>query len=277
MATPDILVDETGLVWQTHSPALVDRHHARRAKANFPEYLVRNLGYIRVRLRPKRRSAQVAFRSSAVTAQSILSVADFLLKNPADQYIVQRVHDNPTLIHVEAVEDVVSVLVDQTDNEFRRPRFFNQNLSLERIAQHGPKSVFHPLLDAWIKSSGDLDTARASGIKFDDADRKYLSRNVGGYPEFHEIGSGFTALRSVAVSAKNIAIDDLPDREYGAWVSDSLLATEYFRLPKYELMEATVRIPGEAPFRSRYERLLLPWKAKGEIFVSSISHPRAIF
>jgi hypothetical protein len=67
-------------------------------------------------------------------------------------------------------------------------------------------------------------------------------------------------------------IEDMPDREYGAWVSQFYKSVASSGQPRYDLVTAQMEYHGEAgkPRRpARYERLLLPWRTPEGTLVSS--------
>jgi hypothetical protein len=71
----------------------------------------------------------------------------------------------------------------------------------------------------------------------------------------------------------NHPIEAMPDREYGAWVSEFYKSVASSGQPRFDLVTAQMEYHGEAgkPRRTvRYERLMLPWRAtSGEVLVTS--------
>lgn len=67
-------------------------------------------------------------------------------------------------------------------------------------------------------------------------------------------------------------VEAMPDHEYGAWLSQFYESVASNGQPRYDVITADMQYHGEAgkPHRvSRYERLLLPWRASGETLVTS--------
>jgi hypothetical protein len=63
------------------------------------------------------------------------------------------------------------------------------------------------------------------------------------------------------------SIEDLPDKEYGAWLSEFYSSVAKSGQPRYDLITAQMEYREEAgrPRRTRvYERLLLPWRTPSE-------------
>lgn len=67
-------------------------------------------------------------------------------------------------------------------------------------------------------------------------------------------------------------VDAMPDQEYGAWLAQFYESVASNGQPRYDIITADMEYHSEAgrPHRvSRYERLLLPWRASGETLVTS--------
>jgi hypothetical protein len=94
----------------------------------------------------------------------------------------------------------------------------------------------------------------------------------GAEPVFRFIGDGFNWLahdyQFLGVGEK---IENLPDKEYGAWVSEFYKSVANTGQPRYDHVTAMINASGSeaSPYLTRYERLLLPWKTpSSEIFVT---------
>jgi hypothetical protein len=98
-------------------------------------------------------------------------------------------------------------------------------------------------------------------------------------PVFRFIGHGHRwAGNDYLIEGVGERVENLPDKEYGAWVSQFYRSVITTGRPRYDLVTASLKYQGEpgTPQRMvRYERLLLPWKttASGEIFISSCARP----
>jgi hypothetical protein len=93
-------------------------------------------------------------------------------------------------------------------------------------------------------------------------------------PEWRFIGSGQRWLdNSYRFTGIGEKVANLPDKEYGAWVSEFYKAVADSDRPRYDSVTADMQYDAESgkPHRRvRYERLLLPWKTlSGEVFVTS--------
>jgi transcriptional regulator with XRE-family HTH domain len=67
---------------------------------------------------------------------------------------------------------------------------------------------------------------------------------------------------------------DMPDRDYGAWVAEAYGAALTSEAPSVQSVRAEVRASDAAIVRARYDRVLLPWRSRGERFVLGLSLER---
>jgi hypothetical protein len=93
-------------------------------------------------------------------------------------------------------------------------------------------------------------------------------------PVFRFIGDGFNWLATdYQFNGIGEKIENLPDREYGAWVAEFYKSVANAGQPRYDHVTAAIQGTSGATAPYRYERLLLPWKTPSEeIFVTLSSH-----
>jgi hypothetical protein len=94
-------------------------------------------------------------------------------------------------------------------------------------------------------------------------------------PVCRYIGDGFTSLgESFPFDGVGQRMEDLPDKDYGGWVTEFYRTVATSGQPRYDLVTAAIKQPSSTttPRESRYERLLLPWKrGSDEALVTVIS------
>jgi hypothetical protein len=94
----------------------------------------------------------------------------------------------------------------------------------------------------------------------------------GGDPVFRFIGDGFNWLQNeYQFNGIGERIENLPDKEYGGWLSEFYKSVATSGQPRYDIVTAAIQADAEKrkPYLTRYERLLLPWKTRSdEIFVT---------
>jgi hypothetical protein len=104
----------------------------------------------------------------------------------------------------------------------------------------------------------------------------HMTGDEGGVIEY--VGDGFAW---ADVSWRNAIVGQdasgQPDPCYGQNVWSGYLETQRTQAPRLEFIEAVIRVPGYPARRSRYERLLLPWRRGGNQFVSVVSVLRTSF
>jgi hypothetical protein len=64
--------------------------------------------------------------------------------------------------------------------------------------------------------------------------------------------------------------ESVPDREYAGWASEFYKDVAATGQPRYDCVTATIQRPMES-YRTRYERLILPWKTSSDEILISVS------
>src|SRR5215467_72046 len=156
-------------------------------------------------------------------------------------------------------------------------RFLAEPRDFSKLAQD-PDNPFSPMVHKWRMSFGFFDsTVIAFAIK-----QQLLSRMmiIGVTPHrvdpiFRFIGDGFPWTdHDYKMGAIGRRIEEQPDKEYGAWVSEFYKFSAQTGQPRYDFVTAEIqRWPGKSEsYVTHYERLLLPWKTPSEeIFVTLLS------
>lgn len=94
-------------------------------------------------------------------------------------------------------------------------------------------------------------------------------------PVFRFIGDGFSWMSDdYQFFGIGQQIENLPDKDYGAWLAEYYKSVAATGQPRYDVVTATIEKspPASEAYRTRYERLLLPWKTPSEeTFVSLCS------
>ena len=94
-------------------------------------------------------------------------------------------------------------------------------------------------------------------------------------PVFRFIGDGFKSLDDdYPFDAIGEKIQNMPDKDYGAWVAEFYKSVASTAQPHYDIVTAAIeaRPACEKFFVTRYERLLLPWKTPSdEVLVTVVS------
>lgn len=59
-------------------------------------------------------------------------------------------------------------------------------------------------------------------------------------------------------------IQDMPDRDYGAWMAEAHAQTASRQRPLVQSVRAVIRTSAGTALRTRYDRFLLPWRCRGD-------------
>lgn len=274
----DILVDEAGAVWDAGSAELHHYHNAFGSRVDLSSYLLRNLGHVRLRLSKYGTQIYLAFRPGEMSRVTVYRACDILFKTNCNRITVEYVEDPPYLQQVFDVEDAATILHDQiTEPHWRRPKYFKQTLSLERLQSEPRLANCAARYRNWLSARGRLTKKLERSLLSTAKDRHTTTKVYGSYAAFETVGLGYSQIASSESKLQGRRVGDYPDPEYGGWVNDCTLEAAFHGVPLLEMVEITVAIPAARPIRVRHERLLLPWRGRGSSYVSSTAAARVIF
>lgn len=276
----DLLVDDEGRVWHTGSPELLRALHIGPPNHDLTDYLIRNMGFARFRL--FRADSRITFQPRFLNEKTFSRLVDIMVEHEGERTLIETVETPGRLEIIPDIEDAAARLAALASDggNLSRPDFQREVLSLSRLNKQPRLGGLHGLLKNWKSSGGELPSEFSR--VFDKSDllgRTMVIRvaePLGGIVE--HAGNGFTCFGSSwsrAVVGNDLARQ--PDPKYGQNVAASYLETHLTGHARLEFVEAMIRVPGQAPRRSRYERLLLPWRRGGASFVSVASVLRTSF
>lgn len=285
--TADLLIDEAGQIWAAGSAEIHQRFAINRSESDLTSYLIRNLGHVRVRLSNKNNDVYIAFRPGELTNKTIFTTCDLINECGCNRYIIEFVVDVPELSLVTDFEDAVAILIEsnqesvtcantKVEREWRRPQFFRQSLSFERLKMEPRLQRLATRHRAWSHARGRVTSTRAKPLFEKARDRHLLARVRKDNAIFETIGEGYSSVNA-GLDLLGRRVDEHPDPAYGRWVADCMLDVIKTTEPVFELVEVTVTLPNKQPVRVRHERLLLPWAGRGSVYVTSSAEARIIF
>lgn len=280
MGSTDIVIDDTGRSWTTGSAALLHSLNIVSHDFDLTRFLIRNMGF--VRLRSVRSDARITLHPRFLSRAAYESLVCAMVEQDATRYIIERLDESDRIEIIPGVEDAAARLADlaAAGGQVRRADYYSEELSLTRLRGSRRLAPLSGLMRRWRASRGLLP-GNFDSVFGDSAlgGRTMVVRMVGeerGIVEY--AGSGFSCFtpdwrRSVI----GRDIREQPDHRYGRLVAQAYARTCASKVPRLELVEAVIRTPGQPLRRSRYERLLLPWRLNGSVFVSAASVLRTSF
>ena len=276
----DLVVDDNGRVWQTGSRALMDSLHVAGLQRDLTQYLIRNLGFVRIHT--TRSGVRITLRPRFLTKAAFEALVFQMVSLEHERFVIE-IADAPGVIEIiPGVEDAAARLADlaSVGGNITRTDFHREEMSLHRLRGSPRLSPLGGLLRRWRRTQGKLRTDLAT--EFGDPallGRAIVMRMTGdaeGVIEY--VGDGFNWADA---SWRNAMVghdaNGQPDPRYGQNFWAGYLETQRAQAPRLEFVEAVIRVPGYPARRSRYERLLLPWRRGSNQFVSVVSVLRTSF
>jgi hypothetical protein len=276
----DLIVDDNGRIWRTGSRALLDSLHVGGLEFDLIHYLIRNLGFVRIHT--TRSGVRITLRPRFLTKAAFEALVFQMVTLEHERFVIE-IADAPNRVEIiPGLEDAAARLADlaSAGGNITRKDFHREEMSLHRLRATPRLSAMVGLLRRWRRGRGNLRTDLAT--EFGDpallgrAIVMHMTGDSGGFIEY--VGDGFTW---ADVSWRHAMVGNdasgQPDPQYGRNFWAGYLETQRTQAPRLEFIEAVIRVPGYPARRSRYERLLLPWRRDGNQFVSVVSVLRTSF
>jgi hypothetical protein len=242
-------------------------------------FAVKNLGFIKFQILDDS-IIEIELHPRNVELPALLAVQQQLLSSRVNLFRIKYFETSWRSEITFTAERAISYLSELCAPVFAAPangRFLAEPRDFSRLLEE-PDNGFCSMVQKWRMSFGFFDsTVIAFAIK-----QQLLSRMmiVGVTPQrddpiFRFIGDGFPWTdHDYKMGAIGRRIDEQPDKEYGAWVSEFYKFSARTGQPRYDFVTAAIqRWPGKSEgYITHYERLLLPWKTPSEeVFVMLLS------
>jgi hypothetical protein len=243
-------------------------------------FAVRNLGFIKFQVLD-RLVTEIELHPRNVDVRALLAVERLLSEASTNLFRVKYLEDD---WHSE-----ISASPEHTMARLRElcaPVFEPPSHDRFRVEPQDPVALFDdrarrseglgPMAMKWRVAFGNFDVSvmglagrhdllpRLVLLSFPTHDSQPILRFMGGAQRWG--GDGYR------LDGVGHPIDEMPDREYGAWVSEFYKSVASSGQPRYDLVTAQMEYHAEmgAPRRpARYERLLLPWRTRDGTLVTS--------
>lgn len=247
-----------------------------------PAFAVRNLGFIKLQVLDHR-LIEVELHPRNVSPRALRAVIDQIAGSDVHLFRIKYFDGGWQSEIFAAAEPTIERLEELCVPAFRpavSPRFDVEALDFAGLIDKPDNEhhEFRPLAQKWRVAFGQFDP---SILNFAVGHEVLPLLAIVGVParghespRFRFLGPGHSwAGKDHEVNTVGLAVEDLPDREYGAWAAGFFRSVAVSGRPRYDVISAAMRYqaePGAPQRRVRYERLLLPWRAASdEVFVTS--------
>ncbi|HEV2676472.1 MAG TPA: hypothetical protein VGV37_18235 [Aliidongia sp.] len=281
----DLLIDHAGHPWLNGSSALRHRLGRPSPDVDMAGFVVRDLGFARLRLGQGK--IRLTIRAGRLEFPTLEAVVRFLLKESWRRLVIEHSEPIPRFEIFGEVEEAVARLKDLSVPSAALARgnpYSSQELSLDRLGQSGQESL-QALLHLWRARRGQLAPNQIIGLtpaslkpRITLARMRPSDGANGSRALVEHIGPEYRAFDACwALNAIGRDLEDQPDPVYGAQSARGYHEVAALGQPRLELVDAVIDVPGRPVKRSRYDRLMLPWRSRGELFVSGASILRSSF
>lgn len=283
------LIDRHGKVWAYPGDGLGEALGYPDPDFDVWSYAVRNLGAVEISV--ENGEIVVSMRSATAHADAV-NAAERFLATLGDSPVRLRyeigawIEETYDGLH-EAIGRMAGALAE-TARESRRIAFTAKSRKLDMLSEYRLNRIdtteerLSLLFKKWRLSHGTFDAETASFlVRFGLLDRTAIVSEAAGDGSlvFEHWGTAFQAYetydKSWSFAAPGVPIANQPDPEYGRWVDRTYRAVLDERRPRFEYVDAVIqaRTAAAEPYRSRYDRLLLPWQSStGRRIVTGTSY-----
>lgn len=259
-----VSVSPEGAIYAPGTEAFFERIGYSNPDFDAGDYVVRNLGFVSISRRSQDRM-MVRLRPSMVSGSALDSALRVLVAQDFSQGEIQHFGqdwtsevwpNDPAMLH--RLVELCEKNADMTE-----PRFGAKPLQLDSLSD-SEGNPLRPLFQKWRVSSSTFDDTTMPFLIGYGLDYRLMVMTAQGSGEplrFQFFGEGFKFYNArQKADVIGAPIDHQPDPEYGKW-----LAAQYSKVvdtgkPSLDYVTACIRSDTGPGRRSRYERLLLPWR-----------------
>lgn len=280
------LIDRHGKVWAYPGDGLGEALGYPNPDFDVWSYAVRNLGSVEISVGED--ETVVSMRSATAHADAVRAAEAFLgtissgpvrLRYEIGAWI-EETCENPE----QAAGRIAGALASAV-RESHRIAFAAKARNLDMLSEYRLNRVetteerLSLLFKKWRLSQGTFDSDTAAFlVRFGLLDRTAVVSEApsSGDLVFDHWGTGFRAYdsfdKSWSFMAPGRRLVDMPDPDYGRWCEGAYRNVLSERQPRFEYIDAVIQARHAEPYRSRYDRLVLPWQSQGRRVITSTSY-----
>lgn len=276
-----ILIDERGRAWPANSATLARQLGYADARVDLASFAVAERGAIHIRSIED--GVRVTLRPGTFSRVALAAALQAL--NDLAPPRIMLVTRSGGETHAELFTSVFAFiehaeqLAAEPPIEIKVPRYSVQR-SLRNLATPSFAMV-RPIVDLWKERRGELgDEVHRAIVTAGLFSRAVLARQPAQSSRLivEHLGAGIMIMRPCeAMLTVGHEFSEQPDRDYGAWVAEAYAETSSARRPRLDSVRAFIRASDGTTLRTRYDRLLLPWRSDGnDRFVMCLSIRREV-
>lgn len=276
------LIDDKGETWPAGAVAVRQRLGHDPSQFDPVGYAVRNLGFALVRQRG--RSIHLSLRPALVTPATLGALFYRLAEAMPERLLLSYLQRNWQHEVIRSAHEAMLRLEDlvYTGSTWRPHSAYLVQRHPLVLRKHSALQSLGPLLAVWHLTGGLwTDRLRDLLMALNLLERAVVLRNPTGGDRlvFDHRGASFSFYPPCwNLLAIGRDLEDQPDREYGIRTAQSYREALGDGQPRFEAVDAVIRAPGKEVRRSRYDRLILPWRTSdNERFLTGVSTLRATY
>jgi hypothetical protein len=264
-----VLIDQKGRIWPDNAWDLAVRIGYKDPRSDIPGFAVRERGFVHIA--PRENGVRVTLRERRFSVVSFTGAMLELRRRKAAQIVLCVLGDSDagpsyrifTDLHDFCAE--VEPLAAGKPLEIRLPRL--SELRSTKVLHLAPFAAARPMVQLWERTRGEFtDEVRRAVFCSAMLPRTVLVRKSASSSRLitEHVGSSIGVMnpcRAILNVGQDFS-EHHPDRAYGAWVTESYAQTLWSRRIRVESVRALINTEAAATFRTRYDRVLIPWYSR---------------
>jgi hypothetical protein len=270
-----VSISPEGAVYAPGTEAFFERIGFSSEELDTRDYLVLKLGFVAIYRRSKER-LMVRLRPTAVRQQALDRLLRLLVGLDFAQSEVQYFDDGWKSEIWPKGSKLLGRLVQLCDKISGpdEPAFALKPLAFADLDENDGNPL-RPLAQKWRITAGIFDDEIMRFLIKYGLDRRLTvmsSENNTDPLRFQYFGDGFKFFSDPQKSAIiGATIEQLPNKEYGRWLHNRYFNVSQNGIPSLDFVTVRLQYADNSMRRSRYERLLLPWRTRNGMIVVTCS------